>query len=79
MISKWSESPSVDLDHAEVSNLFRPSATEGEYSGGDGHIANFSLCWGGGATASVFSNYFIPKLYESLHNQMPIVTIIYIL
>jgi len=29
-----------------VSNLFRPTATERKYSGGEGHIVNFSLIWG---------------------------------
>jgi len=67
MISKWSESPSVDLDHAEVSNLFRPSATEGEYSGGDGHIANFSLCWGGRQ-----HQYFPTTLFQNFTNHYTI-------
>jgi len=60
------------LSLAGASNLFRLKATEREYSEGGGHIVNFSLMQRGGAQHQHFSNYFIPKLNESLHYQVPI-------
>jgi len=39
---------------AGVSNLSRPMATERECLGGEGHIVNFSLSWGGGAALVIF-------------------------
>jgi len=49
------------VSRAGVSNFFRRRATEKEYSGGEGHIVNFSLSWR--PQDQHFSNYFIPKLY----------------
>jgi len=43
-----------------------------EYSSGKGHFANFSLRWG--PWQQYFSNYFISNSFESLHNEIPIIT-----
>jgi len=56
-----------------VSNLFKLRATEREYSGGEGHIVNFSLSWEPQHQHS--SNYFISNPYESLHKEISMVTV----
>jgi len=43
-----------------------------EYSSREGHIVNFSLSWG--SQYQYFSNYFIPNPYDSLHNEVSIIT-----
>jgi len=53
-----------------VSNIFRARATERECSSGEGHIVNCSLGWG----PQLGVTDFIPNFYESLLNDVIIVT-----
>jgi len=50
---------------AGVSNLSRPMATERECLGGEGHIVNFSLSWGGGRSFGNFQNSFFQTLIKN--------------
>jgi len=55
-----------------VSNYFRAKTTEMEYSSREGNIVNFSVSCR--SQYQYFSNYFIPNSYDSLHNEVLIVT-----
>jgi len=51
----------------KYSNLYRAEVTEREYSGGEGHIVNFSLSWGWNGIINLQNTLFqFPKSYYTM-------------